>query len=68
MKFLKPFCVTSFLVAGAAPAEPHLEMSIPLDWALKTAIAASETCAEMGFATTGRGSRPASAIPGPAYA
>ncbi|MEM9760992.1 MAG: heme-binding protein [Pseudomonadota bacterium] len=35
-----------------ARAEPHVEMSIPLDWALEAATVASETCADMGFATT----------------
>lgn len=52
MKFLTSVCVTSALIAGATQAEPHIEMSIPLDWALEAALVASETCAEMGFATT----------------
>lgn len=38
--------------AGVAQAEPHIEKSIPLDWAIEAATVASETCAEMGFATT----------------
>ncbi|MEM9221876.1 MAG: heme-binding protein [Pseudomonadota bacterium] len=33
-------------------AEPHVERSIPLDWALEAATVASQTCADLGFATT----------------
>lgn len=39
-------------LAGAAYAEPHVEMSIPLDWALTAATAAEEKCTEIGFAVT----------------
>ena len=35
-----------------AQANPHVELSIPLDWALEAATVASQTCADMGFATT----------------
>lgn len=52
MKFLTSFCISATLISSAAQAEPHIEMSIPLDWALEAAVVASETCAEMGFATT----------------
>ncbi|MEM1047365.1 MAG: heme-binding protein [Pseudomonadota bacterium] len=40
------------MLAGAAKAEPHVEMSIPLDWALTAATAAEEACQDMGFAVT----------------
>ncbi len=43
---------TALALASPAQAEPHMEMSIPLDWALAAATAAEQTCAEMGFATT----------------
>ncbi|MEM9099907.1 MAG: heme-binding protein [Pseudomonadota bacterium] len=39
-------------LTGAAQAEPHKELSIPLDWAIAAATVASETCKEMGFDTT----------------
>ncbi|MEM9724261.1 MAG: heme-binding protein [Pseudomonadota bacterium] len=39
-------------LTGAATAEPHRETSIPLEWALAAAVTASQTCADMGFATT----------------
>ncbi|MEM6491754.1 MAG: heme-binding protein [Pseudomonadota bacterium] len=42
----------SVAIVGAANAEPHIERSIPLDWALEAATVASQTCANMGFATT----------------
>lgn len=44
--------IASLAAAGPAFAEPYLERSIPLDWALEAATVASQTCAEMGFATT----------------
>lgn len=31
---------------------PHIEMSIPLEWALEAASAASEACLDLGFDTT----------------
>lgn len=50
--FLKSLCVATVLTTGAAHAEPHMEMSIPLSWALKAATAAEEKCTEIGFAVT----------------
>ena len=50
--FLKSLCVTTLALVATAHAEPYKEMSIPLDWALKAATAASQACDEMGFATT----------------
>ncbi|MEM6676760.1 MAG: heme-binding protein [Pseudomonadota bacterium] len=44
--------LTGLAMSGPALAEPHKELSIPLDWALEAATVASETCLEMGFATT----------------
>jgi len=44
--------LTIIAFAGATKAEPHTERSIPLDWAIEAATVASETCADMGFATT----------------
>lgn len=49
---LTSLCIATILVAGTASAEPHAEMSIPLEWALTAATAAEETCAEMGFNVT----------------
>lgn len=45
-------CIATCALVGAAKAEPHVEMSIPLDWALTAAKAAEETCTDMGFAVT----------------
>ena len=45
-------CIATIALAGAAQADPHVEMSIPLDWALTAATAAEEACTEMGFAVT----------------
>ncbi|MEM9499783.1 MAG: heme-binding protein [Pseudomonadota bacterium] len=39
-------------LAVAARAEPHVEMSIPLDWALTAATAAERKCTDMGFSVT----------------
>lgn len=39
-------------LTSAAKAEPHVETSIPLDWALIAATVAEEKCTEMGFAVT----------------
>ncbi|MEL6962679.1 MAG: heme-binding protein [Pseudomonadota bacterium] len=44
--------LTVIAFVGAAKAEPHTEKSIPLDWAIEAATVASETCADMGYATT----------------
>ncbi|MBV6631499.1 MAG: heme-binding protein [Alphaproteobacteria bacterium] len=52
MKSLGMAAVFSVAFAGTAKAEPHVEMSIPLNWALEAATVASDVCAEMGFATT----------------
>ncbi|MEM8744663.1 MAG: heme-binding protein [Pseudomonadota bacterium] len=49
---VKSFCIATIMLAGAAKAEPHVEMSIPLDWALTAATAAEEACQDMGFAVT----------------
>lgn len=49
---LLTFCAGTFAMAGAAFAEPHVEKSIPLDWALAAATAAEAKCAEIGFAVT----------------
>ena len=49
---LTSLCIATIVVAGTASAEPHAEMSIPLEWALTAATAAEETCAEMGFDVT----------------
>lgn len=50
---LMPICMTASLaMAAPAVAEPHIEYSIPLDWALSVAKTASDVCAEMGFSTT----------------
>ncbi|MEM7119732.1 MAG: heme-binding protein [Pseudomonadota bacterium] len=51
-KLLSVIALASLVLTGTARAEPHMEMSIPLDWALKAATVASETCFDMGFATT----------------
>ena len=44
--------IGALVLGSTSAAEPHMEMSIPLDWAQKAATAASETCLEIGFATT----------------
>lgn len=44
--------VTALTMGALIDAKPHVEVSIPLDWALEAAKAASETCADIGFATT----------------
>jgi len=48
----KALCVSSAVLTSAAHADPHIEMSIPLEWAQTAATVASQTCADMGFATT----------------
>lgn len=49
----KSLCIASLALTNVAhAAEPHMEMSIPLDWAQKAATVASQKCADMGFATT----------------
>lgn len=45
-------CFAGLAFASAAQAEPHIEMGIPLDWALNVATVALETCSDMGFAAT----------------
>lgn len=50
--FAKALCASAVLLTGAAHADPHVEMSIPLEWAQTAATVASQTCADMGFATT----------------
>ncbi|MEM1314432.1 MAG: heme-binding protein [Pseudomonadota bacterium] len=52
MKTFAAALLAAFASIQAAQAEPHREWSIPLDWALEAATVASETCADMGFATT----------------
>lgn len=49
---MKSFCIATLALAGAAKAEPHVEKSIPLEWALTAAKAAEEACKDMGFAVT----------------
>ncbi|MBO9448342.1 heme-binding protein [Ruegeria sp. R14_0] len=44
--------VSSNVQSGQASAEPYIERSIPLDWALAAATAAQEACSDLGFATT----------------
>ena len=39
-------------LAGALHTEPHVERSIPLNWALAVATAAEVKCTELGFAVT----------------
>ena len=50
--FSKVLCTIPLIMASAVQAEPYMEMSIPLDWALTAATVASDTCTELGFATT----------------
>jgi len=50
--FSKALCAAPLIAASAAQAEPYIEMSIPLDWALTAATVASDTCTGLGFATT----------------
>lgn len=45
-------CAAALLGTSTARAEPYLERSIPLDWALEAATVALQTCEDMGFATT----------------
>lgn len=45
-------CSAIIGISGSALAEPHQELSIPLDWALTAASAASDACKQMGFDTT----------------
>lgn len=49
---MKSFCIATLALVGAAKAEPHVEKSIPLEWALTAAKAAEEACKDMGFAVT----------------
>lgn len=49
---LTSICVATIGLSGAVQAEPHKELSIPLDWAMTAATVASETCKDMGFDTT----------------
>ncbi|MBE1284429.1 MAG: hypothetical protein GJ676_14040 [Rhodobacteraceae bacterium] len=49
---LKALCMGTLVLAGLAHAAPHVERSIPLDWALTAATAAEAKCTELGFDVT----------------
>ena len=49
---LKALCMGTLVLAGMAHAAPHVERSIPLDWALTAATAAEAKCTELGFDVT----------------
>lgn len=51
-KTLAIMAFSGSVLTAQAQAAPHMEMSIPPDWAQEAATVASRTCAEMGFATT----------------
>ncbi|WP_170334574.1 heme-binding protein [Ruegeria arenilitoris] len=44
--------ITTNTLTDNTNAEPYVERSIPLDWALTAASAAQEACSDLGFATT----------------
>ena len=52
--FPKLVSIVGFILSANATfaAQPHMEQSIPLDWALMAAKTASVKCEEKGFATT----------------
>ena len=51
---LKPICLATLAVTlgSNSNAAPHVERSIPLEWALEAAVAAEEACTELGFDVT----------------
>lgn len=49
---LKALCIGALAMAGPAHAAPHVEKSIPLDWALTAATAAEAKCSDLGFDVT----------------
>lgn len=49
---LKALCIGTLALTGTAHAAPHVERSIPLDWALTAATAAEAKCTELGFDVT----------------
>lgn len=51
---LKIACLVAFAstVATSAFADPHIERSIPLEWALEAAVAAEKACTDLGFDVT----------------
>jgi len=52
-KIQKTALFSAFIaLAGGTNAEPHVEMSIPLDWAVTAALAAENKCTDIGFDVT----------------